>query len=80
MSRHDWCLCGNDIDVDDLNTVLIGPEPVLYSHLQCDDELKRRFNSNLCLTCSETPNGLDYESCEKCGVQYCDPDRKFLNF
>ena len=76
----DCRLCGNDIDVDDPNTVSIGPGPVLYSHPQCESELERRFNSNLCLTCGETPKGLDSESCAKCGVQYCDPDRKYINF
>ena len=76
----DCYLCGHEVDPDGLATVKINPEPTLYAHSHCHDKLERRYNSRLCLTCGETPKGLDSESCAKCGVQYCDPDRKYINF
>ena len=76
----DCHLCGKNIDPDSMDTVRINPEPTLYRHSKCDLELETRYNSNLCPTCGETPNGLDRESCVKCGTQYCDPDRKYINF
>ena len=76
----DCYLCGNDIDSNDMDTIIVHPKPTLYCHSKCDRELERRYNSNLCPTCGETSNGLDRESCVKCGTGYCNPDRKYINF
>ena len=75
----DCDLCGRDIDPNNINTIIMNP-PVEYRHPKCDGELSRRDKSNLCLTCGETTRGLDRESCSNCGVNYCEPDRKYMNF
>ena len=69
-------------DPDSPTTVRIHPDPILYAHQHCEDELNRRFESRLCVSCGDAPNGLDGESCPKCGDPFMavTEERKFVNF
>ena len=79
MNCHLW---GNEVDLDDGNTVQFYLELVLYSHMHCADELDRRFESMTCMSCGKTPQGLDSESCTECGDSYMavTEERNFANF
>lgn len=79
-------LCGQNldpnIDLEKINHDEILNPGGFFAHMHCDQELRRRFDDGLCLTCGETSREgkSELESCSNCNVPYGDIKRKYMNF